>query len=142
MNVEGKEPSGFIPADRYEAERDELKARLEAIEDESGKCINTKVYKAEEVYRTVNNIPPDLIVYLGNLDWRSAGSVGVGSVYLYENDTGPDDANHAEQGIFIWKVPGADPSGPNNYSIYDIAPSVLKYFNIEVPDDMIGTAIL
>ena len=141
MNVEGREPSGVIPRDRYEAERDELKARLEAIEDESGKCINTKVFKAEEVYRTVNNIPPDLIVYLGNLDWRSAGSVGVGSVYLYENDTGPDDANHAEEGIFIWRVPGADPGGPKTYSIYDIAPSVLKYFNIDIPDEMIGEPV-
>lgn len=141
MNVEGREPSGVIPRDRYEAERDELKARLEAIEDESGRCINTKVFKAEEVYRTVNNIPPDLIVYLGNLDWRSAGSVGVGSVYLYENDTGPDDANHAEEGIFIWRVPGADPGGPRTYSIYDIAPSVLKYFNIDIPDEMIGEPV-
>ncbi len=142
MNVEGREPSGIIPRDCYEAERDELKARLEAIKDESGRPINTQAYKAEEVYRVVNNIPPDLIVYLGNLDWRSAGSVGVGSVYLYENDTGPDDANHAQEGIFIWDVPGREPSGPNNYSIYDIAPSVLKYFNIEVPDEMIGTSII
>ncbi len=141
MNVEGREPSGVIPRDRYEAEREELKARLEAIEDESGKCINTKVFKAEEVYRTVNNIPPDLMVYLGNLDWRSAGSVGVGSVYLYENYTGPDDANHAEEGIFIWRVPGADPGGPKTYSIYDIAPSVLKYFNIDIPDEMIGEPV-
>jgi predicted AlkP superfamily phosphohydrolase/phosphomutase len=142
MNVEGREPEGIIPQDRFEAERDELKARLEAIEDEDGNCINTKAFKAEEVYRAVNKIPPDLIVYLGNLDWRSAGSVGMGSVYMYENDTGPDDANHAENGIFIWHVPGGETGGPNSYSIYDIAPSVLKYFDIEVPDEMIGQAIL
>lgn len=142
MNVEGREPEGIIPADRYEAERDELKAKLEAIEDEDGVCINTKAFKAEEVYREVNRIPPDLIVYLGNLDWRSAGSVGVGKVHLYENDTGPDDANHAEDGIFIWNVPGGTAGGPNGYSIYDIAPTVLKYFDIEVPEVMIGKPIL
>ncbi|UCD57454.1 MAG: alkaline phosphatase family protein [Candidatus Hydrogenedentota bacterium] len=141
MNVQGREPNGVIPRDQYEDVRDELKARLEAIEDESGTCINTKVFKPEEVYRTVNNIPPDLIVYLGNLDWRSAGSVGVGSVYLYENDTGPDDANHAEEGILIWPIPGNNPVGQVSYSIYDIAPSVLKYFNIEIPDDMIGNPV-
>ena len=142
MNVEGREPEGVIPADRYEAERDELKARLEAIEDENGNCIGTKAFKAEEVYREVNRIPPDLIVYLGNLDWRSAGSVGVGAVHMYENDTGPDDANHAENGIFIWTRPGGTPGGPNGYSIYDIAPTVLKHFNIDVPDVMIGKPIL
>jgi predicted AlkP superfamily phosphohydrolase/phosphomutase len=142
MNVEGREPNGVIPAAEYEAERDRLKARLEAIEDEDGKCIGTKAFKAEEVYREVNNIPPDLIVYLGNLDWRSAGSVGVGSVYLYENDTGPDDANHAEDGILIWKTPDGKSGGPNSYSIYDIAPTVLNYFGIDIPDNMIGTPIL
>ena len=142
MNVEGREPNGVIPQREYEAERDKLKARLEAIEDEDGKCINTKVFKAEEVYRVIKNIPPDLIVYLGNLDWRSAGSVGVGSVYLYENDTGPDDANHAEEGIFIWKRAGGKDGGPNSYSIYDIAPTVLNYFGIEIPEDMIGKSII
>lgn len=141
MNVEGREPSGVIPHGRYEEERDKLKARLEAIEDEQGKCINTKAFKAEEIYREIKNIPPDLIVYLGNLDWRSAGSVGVGSVHLYENDTGPDDANHAEDGIFIWRTPDGKSGGPNAYSIYDIAPTVLKYFNIEIPDTMIGKPI-
>jgi len=141
MNVQDREPEGVIPQAEYEDVRDELKARLEAIEDEDGNCINTKVFKAEEVYRATNNIPPDLIAYLGNLDWRSAGSVGMDSVYLYENDTGPDDANHAEEGIFIWHVPGEKAAGPKAYSIYDIAPSVLKYFGIEIPDDMIGKPV-
>jgi len=142
MNVEGREPNGVIPKDKYEAVRNELKTRLEAIEDENGKCINTKVFKPEEVYRTTNNIPPDLIVYLGNLDWRSAGSVGTGSVYLYENDTGPDDANHAEDGIFIWNIPGKRLNGRKAFSIYDVAPSVLRYFNVEIPEDMIGKPLI
>jgi predicted AlkP superfamily phosphohydrolase/phosphomutase len=142
MNVAGREPEGIIPQERYQAERDELKARLEAIVDENGKCINTKAFKPEEVYRQTNSIPPDLIVYLGNLDWRSAGSVGVGSVYLYENDTGPDDANHAENGIFIWRRNNKRAEGPHQYSIYDIAPTVLNYFNIDIPSEMIGKPIL
>lgn len=141
MNVKDREPSGVIPRAQYEAERDGLKARLEAIKDENGKCINTKAFKPEEVYRTTNGIPPDLVVYLGNLDWRSAGSVGVGSVYLYENDTGPDDANHAEEGILVWDIPGKKLSTRKSYSIYDIAPSVLKYFNIDIPEEMIGKPV-
>ncbi|MBI5116146.1 alkaline phosphatase family protein [Candidatus Poribacteria bacterium] len=141
MNVEGREPKGIIPKKDYEAVRNELKARLEAIVDESGKCINTKAFKPEEVYRATNGIPPDLVVYLGNLDWRSAGSVGMDSIYLYENDTGPDDANHAEEGIFVWSIPGQKPGGRGNYSIYDIAPSVLKHFGIDIPVEMIGKPI-
>lgn len=143
FNVKGREPKGVIPQEEYEGFREELKAKLEELEDDEGRCINTKVFKAEELYHQVKNIPPDLIVYLGNLDWRSAGSVGIGSVHLFENDTGPDDANHAQEGIFIWYLPGEKiKEQKRGYSIYDIAPSILRYFDIEVPEDMIGSSIL
>jgi len=143
MNVEGREPNGIIPQASYEQVRDEIRQKLEGITDEEGRCINTRVFKPEEAYRDCKNIPPDLIVYLGDLDWRSAASVGVGSVYIYENDTGPDDANHAEDGIFIWSAPeklGVE--SQELYSIYDIAPTVLRYFGIDVPTEMIGRPLI
>ena len=67
----------------------------------------------------------------------------MGSIYMYENDTGPDDANHAEYGIFVF-APGAGRTvaPKDDYSIYDIAPTILKYFDVTVPEDMIGTSIL
>ena len=143
LNVQGREPQGVIPADQYEAFRDELKAGLEALTDEDGRNINTRCFKPEEIYREVNNIPPDLVVYLGDLDWRSAGSVGVGSIYLYENDTGPDDANHAEDGIFIWRPPaGLQAKRQDTYSIYDIAPTILRFLGLEVPPEMIGQSLI
>ncbi len=88
------------PAD-YERVRDELKAKLEVTVDHRGQPLGTVVRKPQEIYREVRNIPPDLIVYLGNLAWRSVGSVGLGRVHTFENDTGPDDANHDWDGIFI-----------------------------------------
>lgn len=116
---------------------------LSAIQDEQGNCIGTRVFRPEEVYREVNGIPPDLIVYFGDLHWRSAGSVGVGSIHQRENDTGPDDANHAPDGVFVWDQ-GAD-SGvriSERYSIYDIAPTILRFFGLDVPGEMIGESIL
>jgi predicted AlkP superfamily phosphohydrolase/phosphomutase len=143
LNVQGREPQGVIPADEYETFRDKLKAGLEALTDEDGRNINTRCFKPEEIYREVNNIPPDLVVYLGDLDWRSAGSVGVGSIYLYENDTGPDDANHAQDGIFIWRPPaGLRPKREETYSIYDIAPTILRFLSVEVPAEMIGESLI
>jgi predicted AlkP superfamily phosphohydrolase/phosphomutase len=142
LNVEGREPQGRIPSGEYEAFRTELIGKLEAIEDEEGRCINTKAYRPEDIYREVRNIPPDLVVHLGDLDWRSAGSVGVGSIHLFENDTGPDDANHAQDGIFIWDRPRDETDVPEVASIYDVAPSVLKFFNLDVPEEMIGRPLL
>ena len=143
FNVEGREPQGQIPADRYEHFRDEIKAELESITDEEGNNIGTRAFKPQEIYRECNGVPPDLVVYLGDLNWRSAGSVGVDSIYLYENDTGPDDANHAQDGIFIWVPPsGVEPRREEVYSIYDITPTILQVYGIEPAPNMIGTSVI
>ncbi len=143
LNVSGREPQGCIAKAGYEAVREELKAGLEALGDEEGRPIGTRVFRPEEVYREVKRIPPDLIVYFGDLHWRSAGTVGHGSWHLRENDTGPDDANHLPDGVFAWN-PGGDrsPRRAERYQIYDIAPSILTFFGIEVPEEMIGESII
>jgi predicted AlkP superfamily phosphohydrolase/phosphomutase len=67
----------------------------------------------------------------------------MGTIHIYENDTGPDDANHAEEGIFIWTPPkGMEPRRAEKYSIYDVAPTVLRVFGIEPPEDMIGESLV
>ena len=143
LNVAGREPEGTIPPGAYESVREELKVGLEALGDEEGKPIGTRVFRPEEVYREVNGIAPDLIIYFGDLDWRSAGSVGVGARHLRENDTGPDDANHLPDGVFAWDPgPGFEPRRAERYSIYDIAPSILRFFGLEKPEDMIGEPLI
>ena len=150
LNVAGREPKGLIPQSEYVSFRDHLKKELEALGDPKERSIGTHVFKPEEVYRSVKNIPPDLIVYFGNLSWRSAGSVGNETIHIFENDTGPDDANHSENGIFIFKTnpmslskAGVSPGQMvENLSIYDIAPTILDNFELPIPLDMIGRSIL
>ena len=141
INVEGREPNGIVNMQDYESIRDELKSQLEAIVDEKGDNIGTRVFKPEEVYRECRNIAPDLIVYFGNLFWRSVGSVGYNSIYTYENDTGPDDCNHAEMGIFIIKNGQQAQGLVSPKSLYDIAPTVLNEFGIDIPEAMQGHPI-
>jgi predicted AlkP superfamily phosphohydrolase/phosphomutase len=139
MNVQGREPEGTIPAADYHKVRGELAAAIEAIPDENGRPIGTKALKPEDVYRAVRNIPPDLIVYFGDLDWRSAGTIGNPSVHIFENDTGPDDANHMQQGMFVLYDPTRSDRGEvQGARIYDIAPTILDRMGIPVPKDMIG----
>lgn len=150
LNVQGREPQGVIPQSEYETFRNHIKEELEALGDEKNQPIGTRIFKPERVYRTVRNIPPDLIVYFGDLNWRSAGTVGNGAIHIFKNDTGPDDANHSEEGIFIFKPDrrklkdaglekGQEIEG---LSIYDIAPTLLNHFGLSVPIDMIGKPIL
>jgi len=141
LNVRGREPQGVIPPGEYEAVREELRRKFEAMLDEKGRPLGTRVFKPEEVYRVVRGVPPDLIVYFGNLRWRSVGSLGLGTVHTFENDTGPDDANHSEYGIFILREPGLKSRRVEGLSLMDIAPTILDRFGIAPPAGMQGKVI-
>jgi predicted AlkP superfamily phosphohydrolase/phosphomutase len=145
LNVEGREPQGIVSRKDYEKVRAELKEKLEALGDEQGFSIGTRVIKPEEVYPEINGVPPDLIVYFGNLAWRSVGSIGLNTIHTFENDTGPDDANHAEQGIFILCDPAVPANQPQKLraglSLFDVAPTILNILGIPVPPDMEGTVV-
>ncbi len=133
FNVKDREPEGVIPKEEYDSFRDKFIEELKEIRDENGNDMGTVVYKPEEVYRECKNIPPDLIVYFGNLDYRSAGTVGHKEILIFENDTGPDDANHAQEGIFIFADFQNNFGGKEIYnSIYNITPFVLDFYGIKV----------
>lgn len=142
LNVQGREPQGIISAEAYEATRDELAAAIRNIPDMNGQALDTRVYKPQEVYQQVNNIAPDLMVYFGNLHWRAVGSIGYGQHYTLENDTGPDDANHAEEGMFILNDPRSKGRGKiADRQLMDIAPTVLSLLRLPIPPEMQGSVI-
>ncbi|HDS09500.1 MAG TPA: phosphodiesterase [Firmicutes bacterium] len=142
LNVKDREPEGVIAPGDYEKVRDELKAAFETMKDEEGNLLGTKVFKPEDIYRKVNGIAPDLFIYFGDLRWRSVGTVGLKSVYTYENDTGPDDANHAQNGIVILFDPKKKGTGRSeNLDIMDITPTLLDYFGLNIPTDLQGKKI-
>jgi predicted AlkP superfamily phosphohydrolase/phosphomutase len=143
MNVEGREPQGKIPANEYEKTRDELKERIEAIPDHKGNPMGSVAFKPEDLYQEVRNVAPDLMVYFGGLTWRSIGSFGLPEIYTFENDIGPDDANHAQDGVFILWDPGKDLGGRyvEDLQLMDVAPTVLDVMNTEVPPNMQGSII-
>jgi predicted AlkP superfamily phosphohydrolase/phosphomutase len=143
LNVQGREPNGVIPPGQYEKVRDELIEKISAIPDHHGKPIGTKVYKPQSIYRASNAIPPDLIVIFGGLYWRSVGSLGLNTIHTFENDTGPDDANHAQYGMYIYFDPKRDLGGRElpDLKLVDVGPTVLNEFGQPVPNDMIGKVI-
>jgi predicted AlkP superfamily phosphohydrolase/phosphomutase len=142
LNVKGREPEGTIAPEDYERVRDDLARRLEAIPDENGDPIATRAYKPEEVYPEVNGVAPDLIVVFGDLLWRSVATIGGDEgVHTFENDTGPDDANHAQDGMFIAAGPGVAASGRRQAHLLDVAPTVLELMGMDVPENMRGRSL-
>jgi predicted AlkP superfamily phosphohydrolase/phosphomutase len=143
LNVKGREPEGVVEPEEYEAVRDDLAARIAAIPDDAGNPIPTKVYKPEELYGEPQGVAPDLVVVFGDLLWRSVGTIGGDEgIQTLENDTGPDDANHAQDGLYVVAGPGVEASGPADADLLDIAPTVLELLDIEVPDGMRGRSLL
>ena len=143
LNVKGREPRGTIEPADYERFRDEIKARLEALTDDRGRPLGTIVYKPEEIYRNVRNVAPDLIVHFGALAWRSIGGVGYSALHVQENDTGPDDCNHAQHGSFILAAPGSPLRGEvTGTHIMQMAPTLLELGGYDLPSTMQGTSLL
>jgi predicted AlkP superfamily phosphohydrolase/phosphomutase len=146
LNVKGREPQGIVEESRYEATRDELIDRLEAMPGPDGEPLGTKVYKPQDVYPEVRGVAPDLLVYFGDLRWRSVGAVRAGTVaevFTYENDTGPDGANHDRTGVFVMAgAPGQRSGRVDGLSLVDVGPSILKLYGLEAPEGAVGRSFL
>jgi predicted AlkP superfamily phosphohydrolase/phosphomutase len=142
LNVKGREPEGVVVPSACEDLRAELKQKLEALGDEEGRPIGTRVFRPEDVFETIRGVPPDLFVYFGDLRWRSIGTVGWGETHRFENDTGPDDANHSYHGLFIMKHPnGALVGWEEEISHLDIAPTLLSLLGLPIPAYMRGRVL-
>lgn len=143
LNVRGREPAGAIAAEDYDAVRDELAARLAATVDPEGHPLGTRVFKPEEIYARVEGVAPDLLVHFGDLAWRAIGGVGYGRVHVQENDTGPDDCNHAQFGAFVLAGAGVPELGAlQGVKLLDIAPTLLECGGYDVPAGMQGVSLL
>jgi predicted AlkP superfamily phosphohydrolase/phosphomutase len=136
LNVAGREPQGVIEPARYEEVRDEIVTKLESMVGPDGTPLGTKVLKPQDVYPEVRGVAPDLLVYFGDLAWRSVGAVGSGGVFTYENDIGPDGANHDRTGVFAVKGAPGQPTGKvDGLRLIDVGPTLLSLFGVDGGDD-------
>jgi predicted AlkP superfamily phosphohydrolase/phosphomutase len=146
LNVKGREPQGIVDPSDYERTREELAANLEAMPGPDGISLRTKVFKPEDVYTEVQGVAPDLIVYFGDLEWRSVGTVAaatVDEVFTYENDTGPDGANHDRAGVFAMAGAPGQPTGEQQgLRLVDVGPTILKMYGIDTPEGTEGKSFL
>jgi predicted AlkP superfamily phosphohydrolase/phosphomutase len=143
INVAGREPQGVVAPEEYERVRTELRERLEALGDERGRPIGTIAHRPEDLYPDGRaGVAPDLLVYFGDLSWRSLGRVGEDGIHAFENDTGPDDANHAHEGMYLIAGPSVDPGPGEERDIRDVAPTILSLMGLPAPPAMEGSPIV
>lgn len=132
FNIKGRESDGIIEPEELELEKKLLTEKIMAITDDKGRKLENLVLSPKELYGVARGDKPDLMVYFGDLEWRSAGTVGHDSLYLFENDTGPDDSVHSMNGIFLMYNPKKDLHGKELFGakIADIAPTLLEMYGL------------
>ncbi len=140
FNVKGRETQGRISPSEFDKVRDELKQKIISISGPNGEKFANKVLYPDELYGEARGSKPDMMVYFDDLYWRSAGTIGHNSLYLSENDTGPDDSVHWMDGVFLLyhKKKAKCTTRLERLSIYDVAPTILDIMKIPVPQDMEG----
>lgn len=133
FNVKGREATGVIDQAQLEAEKRKLTEKILKIKDHTGRTMRNSVSEPAKLYGTAIGDKPDLMVYFDDLDWRSAGTVGHDSLYLFENDTGPDDSVHSMDGVFMMRVPRRDLKGREvkGARVEEMAPTILSILGID-----------
>ena len=142
LNVRGREAQGMRRSSRSRSRcRDELIAGLKRwavrkVSPSAPASTSLRTLWAEQ-----RGIPPDLVVYLGDLAWRSNGSIGSGQIYSFENDTGarrrePHPPRSVRDG---WQRGAARRVA--DLTIYDVAPTILAEYGLSVPARMQGRGL-
>jgi predicted AlkP superfamily phosphohydrolase/phosphomutase len=64
-------------------------------------------------------------------------------VFTYENDTGPDGANHDRTGVFVMAGAPGQPSGRREgLNLIDVGPTILGMYGIDPPEGAEGKSFL
>jgi len=143
VNVVGREPRGTVPEADLESEIEALASGLSGLRGPDGEALDTRAIVPRRTYRELRGNPPDLMVYFDGLSRRAIGSLGHGAVHVAANDTGPDDANHDLDGIYVAHGPGFRPSGgPAAARITDVFTTALGVLGIEPPAGTDGRSMM
>jgi predicted AlkP superfamily phosphohydrolase/phosphomutase len=139
LNVKGREPEGCIEPGDYEKVQNELKEKLENLPDHTGRKMATIAHRRQDIYTgPYMERMPDLVVCFDDLYWRSSEDVGHDDIYSFETEIGPDDAMHAQHGMFILANAGDKRGRIEGADLIDGAQNILEIMGTPIPDDMEG----
>jgi predicted AlkP superfamily phosphohydrolase/phosphomutase len=142
FNERGREAEGVIDASQIPSIRRRLEKDLRTLKGPEGTPLAVRILDPRTIYASVRGDAPDLMLYFDDLRWRSAGTLGHPTMYLKENDIGPDDAVHSWHGVYVLRDPdhlAERVLGPQ--VIRDVTPSLLEHLGIPIPAHVQGRPI-
>lgn len=123
---------------RTEAVADDIRADLLSLTDGSGNHVVDDVYYGRELYPDSDVRVPDLII--DHTDYVISDIVKPGTVFEYDLE-GDLIAHHRRPGILAADGPDVQQVDVDGARLFDIAPTVLDAFGLEIPTEMRGESL-
>lgn len=135
VNLRGRELHGIVEGDEYEQIRQELIERVEGISEIDG----VRAYRREDLYSgPYLDLMPDVVVIPGESCHIATGLSDTGHFLSpCTNQTG----DHRMDGILVMHGDGIAHAMLANVNIFDLAPTILHFFDLPIPSDMDGRII-
>lgn len=135
LNVAGREPSGVVDPDEYEAVRSEVRDALERVRTPDGDPVFERIVPRESVYDGpyVDEAPDLVVVPAGFDEFLSASLRG-------DRFAAPSESwNHKMMGAVALAGPSVDPDrGVEGASLFDVAPTVCASLGVPLSERMDG----
>jgi predicted AlkP superfamily phosphohydrolase/phosphomutase len=143
LNVSPQRPQGPVSAAEYEALRDQIADAALALRDpKDGSQVVQRVYRREEIFAGDHlERLPDMILHTDRAKYVSFGHADFGSNRIIEPSIG-QTGHHHMVGVLTIVGPGV-PAGLklDEASILDLAPTILHYMGLPVPDHIDGKVL-
>jgi predicted AlkP superfamily phosphohydrolase/phosphomutase len=145
LNVQGREPEGAVPPERYQAVRDEIAAKLRELHDPtSGRAVDGEVIMREDAYhgRFADDMP-DLVYSTLEQGYIIEQPMALPFVSRRVFIEDPKiSGTHRRHGVLIAKGPGVRKRlRLDHASLMDLAPTILYLLGSPVPADMDGRVL-
>jgi len=141
LNVAGREPHGTVTEERVAALKAEISERFTELRGPDGTKVSVVLHDPTRLYSEARGVPPDLMVELDGYAYRALGTLGHRSLWVRDNDTGLDEANHAPHGVLILRDGRGERPAPPDLSLYDVAPTVLDRLGVARPEGIFGRVL-
>jgi predicted AlkP superfamily phosphohydrolase/phosphomutase len=138
VNLAGREPAGVVPADDYEAAREELRSLLADVRTPAGGSFAAAIRDRQELYRGPEvGQAPDLLVEPEGWHWEISDQVAVRD--LFTDFSGLPLGCHHPEGVIAIRAPGGRRT-ELSARIEDVLPTILYAAGLPVPAGLDGTA--
>lgn len=136
LNVQGREPEGVIPSNRYDAERSRLIDELTQLQDpESGTRPVRRVHLREEIYKgQAVSLAPDMLVEPEEGYIFSGGFHPEGELFRTPRYGRDVVGTHRMEGVYLLHGPAFQASEGPTANIVDIPATVLALFGMSCPE--------